>query len=633
MTTARHWASIDAQRARLEAKREAEQRDRDERRDALGYWPRVEREPAPHLSRAEVRAAVAEFAALVDWRTLQPIGSGATDAEVCELAERRALLVGRELGAISAPLQPRELAEWINERARALDARPFDWPGQGEGAAPDPERLAGMVARIQCRLWWRRQLRRAVVRKREDEGRERGEVCARRQLYVTDDTLRRRLAANARNAAILEATEIESADGEVISLAQAAGASVANKGIRRGELMTRIRGCEEWAEARGMVGLFTTHTCPSRFHPQRHGGGPNPRHDGSNPREAQQWLCKTWARARAALHRLRVPFFGFRVAEPHHDACPHWHMLLWTGADHIETLRATLRRYWLAEDGDEWGAEAHRFKAVPMERGGASGYIAKYIAKNIDDAGAVADEGQRDEWADGAGDLFGGSAALRVEAWAAAWGIRQFQAIGQPPVTVWRELRRITTEAVAGASELVKTAHRAAHRDGLRRACWRTYMEAQGGTSTGRGYAVRLVVEGEPRPGRYGITEARMVVGVEDAARPGEWVLSSRKQWKPRGTWADAEREPPGLRGRAAWGWGSHWAKPWGEAAQPPCPPWTRLNNCTQRGALRRELAALRGAARDPEPGAGQGSTDHEHFQHPRPPDRIDRLGRFLGRL
>jgi hypothetical protein len=339
---------------------------------------------------------------------------------------------------------------------------------------------------------------------------------------------------------MLECTKLEADDGEVIILAQAVAASTANKAVRRGELMTRIRGCEEWAEAAGMVGLFTTNTAPSRFHRTSHGDD-NPRWDGSTPRDAQQWLCATWARARAALQRRGLRFFGFRVAEPHADGCPHWHMLLWTDPGTLDALRDTLRAYWLKEAGDEPGAARFRFNARTMDRGGAAGYVAKYIAKNIDDAGAVAAEGHRDEDAEGQFTLYGAKAA-RVESWAAAWSIRQFQAIGQPPVTVWRELRRVKPETLdrADASHTLRLAHEAVHRDGDRRADWRLYMAAQGGPMVGRRYRVRIAADVVQREGRYGVAELPRPVGVVDSHQPGPWVLSERRQWRPAGTWRDA---------------------------------------------------------------------------------------------
>jgi hypothetical protein len=83
-------------------------------------------------------------------------------------------------------------------------------------------------------------------------------------------------------------------------------------------------------------------------------------------------------------------------------------------------------------------ATAHRcdFKKIDPEKGDAAGYLAKYITKAIDatDAGELVGQ-----------DLYGydaGVSARRVEAWASRHRVRQFQQIGGPSVSAWRELRR-----------------------------------------------------------------------------------------------------------------------------------------------------------------------------------------------
>ena len=423
---------------------------------------------APRRAKAlrEARGALRSIG--VD-RALAPVDPAAPDSVLRELARQRAELMQDRIAELGAPVS----LDWLREQVAELQAA---LPQASRERSRAPEYLAGCVRRVCCPLWWRRQVRRVAVRTREARAAQAGELGQGRQVYVTDETAARHQAKAKENRAILERTEIEDAEGNRITLAAAVDASVANKAVRRGELMTRIRGAEEWANSRGMAGLFTTNTAPSRFHSQ---GGRNEKFDPENtPGEAQRWLCKTWARTRAALARAKVAVFGYRVAEPHQDGCPHWHMLLWADPAHIDRLQDIMRAQWLRDEGDEPGAQRHRVKFKALEQGGAAGYVAKYISKGIDDAGAVGQEGHRDDQGGQQVDAIGGN-AKRVEAWAAAHGIRQFAAIGQPPVTVWRELRRVSEPAAQSASSAVQEAREAVNRDGGRRACWRRYMEAR----------------------------------------------------------------------------------------------------------------------------------------------------------
>lgn len=429
--------------------------------------------------------------------------------------------------------------------------------------------LRGVALRLECARWWRRALRRMVARMYERGAIECGLVGAKSGAwYCSDRAVDRRMQQQDANEAAMRARVIESAGGQSMSVWEAAQAGVANKAIRRGELMTRIKGAEAVADASGLVGLFVTATCPSRFHAQLRHGGANPRYLGDTPAEAQLWLRGMWAKARASLGRQRIGIMGYRVAEPHHDGCPHWHMLMWCRPEHAETVEGVMRAYWLSDDGDEPGADKHRLTVKRMLSGGAAGYVAKYVAKNIDDTGIDAhtdgDAGRVQAT------LIEGvevTPARRVEAWAATWGIRQFQAFGQPPVSVWRELRRVTQQQAAGGSDALALVWSACHRRGDRLADWGEYMRRQGGCMLPR-WAYRFAVERVEREveGRYGRVVERWACGVRDRApgRHRERVAvtpTRRERWGGEGF---GRREPP---------------------------PWTRLNNCTSPRAARAACA------------------------------------------
>lgn len=135
-----------------------------------------------------------------------------------------------------------------------------------------------------------------------------------------------------------------------------------------------------------------------------------------------------------------------------------------------------MRRYALKEDGDERGAARNRFQAKHLNRGGAAGYIAKYISKNID---GYALDGQLDN--DTGRPLKDTAAA--VTAWASTWRIPQFKTVGLPTMGAYRELRKLP-RGVSIADEFDERveAARAAADSGD----FALYIRAQGGANVPR---------------------------------------------------------------------------------------------------------------------------------------------------
>ncbi len=457
-------------------------------------------------------------------------------------------------------------ADWAQECYRQADhtsdqdaiRRRCNWLVSKRGLVPPAhEKFAPYFARVTDPAWWTKQLRSQCGRKFEHAAIRLGFVSKFAGAYASDETVKRRQEQNHRNSKILAQTKLENELEQSFTLAELAAKGNANKSIRRGELMLRMRGIEDIATECGDVGLFITLTCPSKFHAIQWGSGTtNPNYTGATPRDAQAYLMQVWARVRAKLHRNGCRPYGFRIAEPHHDGCPHWHVLLFVNPAQVELLESAVREHGLAEDGDEPGAAKQRVKFVRIDpaKGTAAGYIAKYVSKNINDD-HIHDHIQEDGLTVGT-DLAGDEiikASQRVEAWASTWGIRQFQGIGCPPVTVWRELRRIKAERIEKAPDDIKRAWAAAQKiDGSKQADFAEYIRAQGGVNQGRAYAIAVALKQSEIQGRYGLEEGSRPVGIYAKRIPHAVYESVRYRWKKSGRIAE------------------------------PAFPWTRVNNCTQ---------------------------------------------------
>lgn len=359
-----------------------------------------------------------------------------SDFDICQLADQKAK---EAMGDCS------DLFMYSIEQIRArLEAF-----CRMSGVEPPSEKIEirPAIARMTCRLWWRRQLRKVQIRSIEAEFVRLGLVSKRTEVYCSNFAFKVRIEQNRRNLKSLsEIVAKNEQTGQEFELSELSSKGVSNPAIRQAELMVRIRGFDDFAKQAGHAGVFVTLTCPSKYHANktvRKDGKQitNPKYGGYTPREAQNYLTKVWARIRAKLHRDDIRVYGFRVAEPHGDGCPHWHMVLFSEHQNIDSIKQVFRKYALEEDGDEAGAHEKRVDFMLVDGRGATGYLAKYISKNIS-------KGMHQVDFDFESGLTGATSAERVQAWAACWGIRQFQQIGGAPVGIWRELRRVEQENI-----------------------------------------------------------------------------------------------------------------------------------------------------------------------------------------
>lgn len=383
------------------------------------------------------------------------------------------------------------------------------------------------LARLIDDVWWLRNLRNAHARAREVAAINAGMVHRHGDLYVSDDTLERRGQQVRRNQKTLENITMQSESGQRMTLADIAKAGMANQANRRAELMTRIAGFEELSIKYGHKALFVTITCPSRMHAVLKNGKPNPKYDGTKPDEAQRYLVECWARARARLHFYGVKVYGLRVAEPHHDGCPHWHVILfYKPSDNTKgRLQDAIRLPFLQDSFSEEGAQKNRVKFVHINplRGSAAGYVMKYVAKNI---GGI--EGENSDEANTPSE----KAAARVEAWASTWRIRQFQQVGGHSVTVWRELRRVDESEAQRASLVIQKAWMTAQKIADKKASFGAFVESMGGLEISpRQSMVCAHDDYVTKRGRYGETVVRVVKGI--AERFGiSRAKNNREKWE-----------------------------------------------------------------------------------------------------
>lgn len=302
--------------------------------------------------------------------------------------------------------------------------------------------------RVTCVDWWARQIIRKNLRDREARAILDGKVGKGKQIYCSDEIVEHIKERRKMFLEYADSQKMVSDCGDEIPMLDVINSSLSNPTNSLAELMVRCAGFEQIADEKGHQAMFYTMTAPSKYH-RYTGDRLNKKYNNSTPAETQSYLVGIWALIRSKLQDNELEIYGFRVVEPHADGTPHWHILLFMSLEQQEQITEIIREYAMREDSEEAGATKHRFTAEKivkeimtkdgLKKTSATGYILKYISKNIGfDIG--------DEREDGNEKI--GELGVRVKSWASVWNIRQFQQIGGASVTVWRELRRLKDEEI-----------------------------------------------------------------------------------------------------------------------------------------------------------------------------------------
>ncbi|EXI61651.1 replication protein [Mannheimia granulomatis] len=428
----------------------------------------------------------------------------------------------------------------------------FSFHDGDEDFCPNLKSIEIALNKAACDKFWLKQLKKAQKQMVEHLAIACGDVRKDVAAYISEHGFNAWKAQRKKNFDFLRSQILINLDNEEeqAELLDMYLKSSANPSIRHQEMMACLNGIEVWANENNHQALFLTLTAPSAYHAQHSEGGQNKKWNGSSPKQTQAYLNKVWAQYRALLKKRSISFYGMRVAEPHHDGTPHWHLLMYVAKEHVEEVSRLFKQKALEVDGDEAGAKKHRCKVELCDpnKGSATAYIVKYISKNLGglgDVGYLSDEVEGLGFKDNAG---------RVRAWASMWGIRQFQFYGVASVGVWRELRRLTAGQIADPAleEL---------RLGADLGDYAFYLDKQGGGGATRDlWRAKLAYE-ETEENRYGEVGKR-IIGIKSEK---EEVKSRLKRWQivPKKAVKTVERSETANTGHS--------------------PAWTCVSNCNPR--------------------------------------------------
>ena len=301
--------------------------------------------------------------------------------------------------------------------------------------------------RAQDSHWHRRDIRRTAGLARQHLASALGTIGRGGANYADSYSLARRREQDESAKIWAVSRELVTPDGNRIPLSDVIQSAREGQGYRLGAISA---GLDDYATENGLTPIRITITLPAVWHPNPTKGRKTWTPD-RDPKTTDDTLRLLWGKFRARLAKSRIKIHGLRVWEPHRDAVPHLHALLYVQPEQI----AEVDRHLLALCPDT-GAKrvASELTVIDTKRCRGSTYISKYIRKTLNTK-ITQDETHDDDDDDHlTRDNFD-----RVRAVASERGWRRFAFLGVHGIQrIWQRLNSATAEEIGDAPDRVATA-------------------------------------------------------------------------------------------------------------------------------------------------------------------------------
>lgn len=341
-------------------------------------------------------------------------------------------------------------------------------------------------ARICDAKFWRRALTTCITRGREHFFLRMSLICKKREAYVSNHSVDMRDQQLKRQRDWMRSTIVVPVHDTAMTRPKKDGnteLSLADLAIgpeeRFAKLYTFIHAIDQLGVEANLSSAMITITLEPEWHPNP-ANGVN-QWNGSSPRAAHQSFSKRWQSVLRDLHRIGIRLSGFRVAEPHKDGCPHYHIWTLYRLDDELDILSTIMKYFPLKlkirtphrkgenrshldkifetrlkllDGKSRAAispkEGAQVELSRIDRAISTGasYALKYVLKSFsvsgDAPGGVIDKALLNDLGKSKTEQKV-KTAKRVDTYRTVWGIHQGQLFGiSKCLTVWDEFRRMT---------------------------------------------------------------------------------------------------------------------------------------------------------------------------------------------